>query len=306
MQATGTVAATRAAVAQVAARRRTRSSRSRPSSTTSDGGSAGGSRRRPSTTRLAGQRRALRRQFGAGGRAAAGGVRRVGPPGAVPRQRPADPALAQPARLANRLAAITDPAALAEELYLERPHATADARRARRGRPAPRRRSRRPSGSRRSTSWPGRCWPRPNSGSTTDALADLRHPTEARRRCDAAYCLQFGRSRCRVAASSARVAAGLGPGVGLRSRSSGRRRRPSWPRSRGRCWSSGWPAAPASSRPGTPSRRPRPAARSGRSRPPCPASGSPSCCPRPPGRCTGWPSFAASTPTRTITARAST
>ena len=66
---------------------------------------------------------------------------------------------------------------------------------------------------------------------------------------------------------------------------------------------SGWPAAPASSRPGTPSRGPTPAARSGRSRPACPACRSASCCRRPPGRCTGWPSSAASTPRRTTTAR---
>ena len=76
------------------------------------------------------------------------------------------------------------------------------------------------------------------------------------------------------------------------------------PRRRSACSSSGWPAASASSKPGTPSRAPTPAARSRPSRPPCPASTSANCCRTPRSRCTAWPWSAASTPPRTTTARA--
>ena len=206
------------------------------------------------------------------------------------------------ADLIGRLAALTDPSAVAEELYLslltrrptaeERAEVAALPRRPRQGPASPPCRS-----------WPGRCWRRPSFGSITDdspSVASRRRPAassttrladEETPRMQCYLRLRLGRTHAsRGGGSSGASRRGSGPGGGLL----GLVRSPAVSAELASEAAAG--AGDLAGRRRQPARNLGPQAEDRHRRPvpvdrdlACPASGSPSCCRRPPRRCTGWP-----------------
>ena len=238
---------------------------------------------------LQAQRRTICQAICRGGRPAPRRDRADGPPGPVSQQRPPDPILAgsverQPDRPAGGLGRRHGGCrgAVPEPLF-----PPADRGRACRCGPLPRASVAR-SACLPCRSWPGPCWRRPSFGSTTDldsfeawhATSDARpRALSTRRPTDALLlCVRISGPHDLTTvvpggglgwAGSGVGVLGHGPAGGL-----GRARATGAASALGLAGT----AAPVSSRPGTPSPAPTPAARSDRSRPRCRACGSRSSC----------------------------